>query len=269
MIHFLGSDSLAGTNKVKWIAAMAVVVLVGCDKLGLSQFGGEAKLESDEAKASYALGLEAGSRAKQLNLKVDHAAMKQGLEDGQSGKDPRKSREEIMAAIQKLQENGVQKTKEAGEKYLADNKQKAGVKVTASGLQYEVVTEGSGATPVMGDTVRVHYTGTLIDGTKFDSSLDRGEPAEFQLGQIIKGWDEALKLMKVGSKWKLTIPSELAYGERGAGPIPPHSVLLFDVELLEVKKGAGMPPGHGAGDGHDHGHGEAPKGKKSSKASGK
>ena len=241
MIHFLGSDSLAGANKTKWIAAMALVALVGCDKLGLSQFGGEPKIESDEAKASYALGLEAGSRAKQLNLKVDHAAMKLGLEDGQAGKDPRKSREEIMAAIQKLQEGGVQKTKETGDKYLTENKQKAGVKVTASGLQYEVVTEGSGATPVMGDTVRVHYTGTLIDGTKFDSSLDRGEPAEFQLGQIIKGWDEALQLMKVGSKWKLAIPADLAYGNRPAGPIPAGSVLLFEVELIEVKKPQAAP----------------------------
>lgn len=247
MIHFVGSKSFSLSRKSLILAAAALAVsTMGCDKLSSLQLGGESKLETDEAKASYALGLEAGSRAKQLGLKVDHSAMRLGLEDGIAGKDPRKSREEIMSSIQKLQEGGVQKTKEAGEKYLAENKQKPGVKVTESGLQYEVVTEGSGDTPVMGDTVRVHYTGTLIDGTKFDSSVDRGEPAEFQLGQIIKGWDEALQLMKSGSKWKLTIPADLAYGSRAAGPIPAGSVLLFDVELLEVKKAAAPASGGAA-----------------------
>ncbi len=224
--------------KASVVSLFASVALLGtgCDKLG-----GESKLETDEAKASYALGLEAGARAKQLGLTVDHSALKLGINDSVEGKEPRKTREEIMGAIQKLQEGGAQKTKAEGDAYLAKNKEKAGVKVTASGLQYEVVTDGSGPVPVMGDTVKVHYTGTLINGTKFDSSIDRKEPAEFQLGQIIKGWDEALQMMKVGSKWKLTIPSELAYGNRAAGPIPAGSVLLFDVELLEAKKTAPPP----------------------------
>jgi FKBP-type peptidyl-prolyl cis-trans isomerase len=129
------------------------------------------------------------------------------------------------------------KNKAEGAAYLEKNKAKAGVKVTASGLQYEVVKMGSGPKPKATNTVRVHYTGTLIDGTKFDSSVDRGQPAEFPLNGVIKGWTEGLQLMPVGSKFKFTIPSELAYGSNGAGAqIGPDSVLVFDVELIKIVK---------------------------------
>lgn len=229
------------------VAALTVLLVSGC------KFVGNANLGSDEAKANYALGLEIGAQAKKLNVAADNAAILAGVNDALEGKEPRVAREEIRAAIMKISEQGATKSKEAGVKYLETNKAKSGVTTTASGLQYEVIKEGDGASPVDGDMVKVHYKGTLIDGTEFDSSLGK-EPAEFPLGAIIKGWDEALKLMKTGAKWKLTIPSELAYGERGAGPIPANSVLVFEVELLEIKKGAGVPPGaHGSHDGHDHG----------------
>ena len=127
------------------------------------------------------------------------------------------------------------KTKEEGEKFLADNKTKSGVITTESGLQYQVITEGTGAKPTAEDHVKVHYTGTLLDGTKFDSSIDRGEPAEFPVSQVIKGWTEGLQLMPVGSKYIFWIPSDLAYGDRGAGQmIKPNSTLKFEVELLEI-----------------------------------
>jgi FKBP-type peptidyl-prolyl cis-trans isomerase len=124
---------------------------------------------------------------------------------------------------------------EAGNAFLEENKGREGVKTTASGLQYEVITEGTGPIPSAEDRVRVHYHGTLIDGTVFDSSVERGEPAVFGVGQVIPGWTEALQLMPVGSKWKIYVPSELAYGERGAGAdIGPNTTLIFEVELLEI-----------------------------------
>jgi FKBP-type peptidyl-prolyl cis-trans isomerase len=127
--------------------------------------------------------------------------------------------------------------KAEGDAFLAENAKKEGVKSTPSGLQYKVLTEGDGAMPAATDTVKVHYTGTFIDGKKFDSSVDRGEPATFGVDQVIPGWTEALQLMKVGSKWQLAIPSDLAYGPQGRGAqMPPNSVLLFDVELIEIVK---------------------------------
>jgi FKBP-type peptidyl-prolyl cis-trans isomerase FkpA len=135
-----------------------------------------------------------------------------------------------------MQEMAV-KNKTEGEAFLARNKSASGVKTTASGLQYQAIKEGTGPKPAATDTVRVHYVGTLLDGTKFDSSIDRGEPAQFALNAVIPGWTEALQLMPVGSKYKLWIPSELGYGDRGTpGPIGPNATLAFEVELLEIVK---------------------------------
>lgn len=215
------------------LGAVAAVGVVGC----------KANLSTDEGKANYAMGLEMGQQAKQLDLKIDEAAIIAGIKDGAEGKEPQVPRPDIMAAITKIQEGAMLKLKAKGDEFLVKNKAKAGVQTTASGLQYEIVKEGTGAQPVDGDEVTVHYTGTLVDGTKFDSSVDRGEPAKFNVNQVIPGWTEAMKLMKVGAKYKLTIPSELGYGPRGARPaIPPNAVLQFEVELLDVKKGAPPAP---------------------------
>jgi FKBP-type peptidyl-prolyl cis-trans isomerase FkpA/FKBP-type peptidyl-prolyl cis-trans isomerase FklB len=150
--------------------------------------------------------------------------------------------EEMREAMTKMQQGQAAKQEatakaniELGAKFLEENKKKTGVKVTGSGLQYEVLQEGKGSAPAATDTVKVHYTGTLIDGTKFDSSYDRKEPVEFPVGGVIKGWTEALLMMSPGAKWKLAIPSDLAYGPQGRPGIPPNAVLLFEVELLEVK----------------------------------
>ena len=148
----------------------------------------------------------------------------------------------LSTYFQQLQEQMIQETKERNEASLKSNGQRPEVKTTESGLQYEILSEGKGPRPTVEDTVLVHYTGTLIDGTKFDSSVDRGEPAKFGLLQVIPGWTEGLCLLPQGSKAKLYIPARLAYGERGAGNmIPPHATLIFEIELLEVIKGEPIP----------------------------
>lgn len=216
------------------MAAVGLLVLSSCDK---------AKLDTDQQKASYAIGQQIGSNMKSQSVDVDVKALSAGLEDALKGKEAKLKPEEMQAAMGKLQEASMKKHQEAGEKnagegkaFLEKNKANANIKTTASGLQYEVVKEGTGAKPKATDVVSVHYTGTLINGTKFDSSVDRGQPAEFPLNGVIPGWTEGLQLMSVGSKYKFYIPSELAYGARDQGPIPANSVLIFDVELLDIKK---------------------------------
>jgi FKBP-type peptidyl-prolyl cis-trans isomerase FklB len=169
-----------------------------------------------------------------------------GIADGFAGK-PALTEEEQKAVIMDLQKSAMAKAEEkqkaAAEKisrpvkpFLAANVKKDGVKTTASGLQYKVIKSGTGPSPKPTDTVKVHYTGTLIDGTVFDSSVQRGEPATFPVNGVIPGWTEALQLMKVGDKWQLVIPAKLAYGEEGPGPIGPNSTLIFEVELLGIEK---------------------------------
>ncbi|MBS1960423.1 MAG: FKBP-type peptidyl-prolyl cis-trans isomerase [Bdellovibrionales bacterium] len=200
-------------------------------------------LSSDKAKVSYAIGQQIGHQLKSENVDVDTKALSASIQDVIAGKESRISMDEMRAAMQKMQEGQSQKSsaegvanKEAGDKFLAANKSKTGVKTTASGLQYEVMTEGKGKSPKATDTVKVHYKGTLLDGKTFDSSYDRGEPVEFPLNGVIRGWTEGLQLMKVGGKTRFFIPADLAYGVQGRPGIPPNSLLTFEVELLDIKK---------------------------------
>ncbi len=222
------------------LSAVAVTALIACDK--------PASVKTDQEKASYAIGLQIGTSLKKQNADVVMNSLVAGLNDGLGGKEPKLKQDELQAAMQKMQETMMKKAQEAGEKnqkegaaWLDKNKQKPTVKTTASGLQYEVIKEGEGASPSDTDVVKVHYTGTLTSGEKFDSSRDRGEPAEFPVKGVIPGWTEALKLMKPGAQYKLAIPANLAYGSQGRPGIPANSVLLFDVELIEVKP-APAPP---------------------------
>lgn len=191
-------------------------------------------------KVSYALGLSIGQNFKASGFEgIISEDFLSGLNTILKGEDPIMSNEEAKATINEyfaeVQKKAIQLNKEAGEEFLKINAHKAGVVTLPSGLQYEILTEGTGNKPQLSDTVRCHYHGTLINGVVFDSSMDRGEPAEFPLQGVIKGWTEVLQLMPVGSKWKVTIPSDLAYGDRGAGQhIQPGSTLIFIIDLLAI-----------------------------------
>jgi FKBP-type peptidyl-prolyl cis-trans isomerase len=200
------------------------------------------QLKDLKDKASYSIGLNFGMNFKRQNVDLNSDAFAAGFKDGMSGRNPLMSEQEVrdtMAAFEKdmQQKQGEMAQKNGAEagKFLAANKTKEGVKTTSSGLQYKALKEGNGAQPKSSDTVIVNYRGTLIDGTEFDSSYKRGEPATFPVGGVIKGWTEALQLMKVGSKYQLFIPASLAYGEQGRPGIPPNATLIFEVELMDVK----------------------------------
>ena len=200
-------------------------------------------LKTDKQKFSYSVGIQVGQNVKRQNLDVDSKAFAQGVQDAMSGAKPRMKAEEMQAAMQaqykkemEKQQAMAAKNSEASKAYLEANKKKDGVVTLPSGLQYKVITEGKGKQPKASDSVVAHYRGTLINGTEFDSSYKRNEPATFPVAGVIKGWQEVLPLMKEGSKWQVYIPSELAYGERGAGnAIGPNEALIFDIELLSVK----------------------------------
>lgn len=218
------------------VVVAALAMTTACQK--------KVKLDTDVRKASYAIGQQIGGNLKQQNIDIDTDALAMALKDAMAGKNEM-SKEDMQSAMMKLQEMAMKKQTEmadtnakAGKDFLEKNKSAAGVKTTASGLQYIMETEGTGATPKKDDVVKVHYKGTLTNGEQFDSSYDRGQPAEFPVGGVIPGWTEALQLMKVGGKAKLFIPPELAYGPSGRPGIPPNSVLVFDVELIEVVKQA-------------------------------
>jgi FKBP-type peptidyl-prolyl cis-trans isomerase FklB len=191
-------------------------------------------------KVSYALGLSLGNNLLGSGVtSLDASKLAKGIQDVLEQKQPEISYEEAQAIIneffQSLQEKMTEKAQGEGKIFLAANGKRSEVVTLESGLQYEIMNEGKGAIPTATDSVKVHYHGTLIDGNVFDSSVSRGEPATFGVTQVISGWVEALQLMPVGSKWKLFIPSELAYGAQGAGQaIPPHTALIFEVELLEI-----------------------------------
>lgn len=191
-------------------------------------------------KFSYAIGLGIGQNllamgAKNINVGDFAKAIRDVLEGNATDITHTEAREIVNAYFQELEAKRNAENIELGKNFLETNKQKAGIVTLPSGLQYEVINEGNGKQPKATDRVRCHYEGTLIDGTVFDSSVKRGEPAVFGVNQVIAGWVEALQLMKEGAKWRLFIPSDLAYGARGAGElIAPHSTLVFEVELLEV-----------------------------------
>ncbi len=193
-------------------------------------------------QVSYAIGMDIGNSFKKQSLDLNLAVLMQGVKDVLAGKTPAMSEDEVNAVMMEFQTQMRQKASARGskesEEFLSKNKQKAGVVTLPSGLQYKVVTAGTGAKPKLTDSVSVHYQGTLIGGKEFDSSYKRGEPANFPLQGVIAGWTEILQLMPVGSKWEVYIPSALAYGERGNSGIPPNSTLIFTIELLNIEQSA-------------------------------
>lgn len=231
---------------MRYAGLALVVALVTWGTLVAQQPGAPLNLTDTRMKASYIIGTNIGGQMKSDGLNLDLNALMRGIQDGLAGAKPALTPEEIQAAMQAFQAEvqanqakmaaaaGDTNTKE-GAAYLAANKAKPGVQTTPSGLQYEVLKQGTGATPKATDQVTTHYRGTLINGKVFDSSYDRGQPATFPVNGVIKGWTEALQLMKVGDKWRLHVPAELAYGARGAGQdIGPNAVLIFEVELLGI-----------------------------------
>ena len=214
---------------------------------GTAYAEGDTVLKTERDRVSYTIGLDIGNNLKSQSIDVDPEVFSKGVKDALTGSKPLLTVSEIQETMtnfkkemqvkqaSRMKEVGEKKKKE-GEVFLAKNGKKEGVTTLPSGLQYEVIKEGSGKIPESTDTVSVHYRGILIDGNEFDSSFKRGQPASFQVGGVIKGWTEALQLMKTGAKWKLFIPSDLAYGERGAGrSIGPNETLIFEVELLAIK----------------------------------
>ena len=218
-----------------------LVTLVG---LAASAIGADAPaLETLKDKVSYVLGLNIGNGMKQQGMDIAPETLLRGLKDALAGAEPALTEAQIrqtMTAFQqqmqaRQQDVGAKNAKE-GAAFLAANGKKAGIVTTRSGLQYEILKPGTGAKPRATDTVATHYRGTLIDGTEFDSSARTGKPVEFRVDGVIKGWTEALQLMKVGAKWQVFVPAALAYRERGAGRlIGPNATLIFEVELLEIK----------------------------------
>ena len=220
---------------VQLLIVSCTIILSSCSDSAINKTP-----ETEMEKVSYSLGVNVATGVKAQGLDtIDANAVAKAFNDVFEGNDLDISEEESMEILQsyfgKIQAASQEKAGAEGAKYLSENAAKEGVITTESGLQYEVLTEGKGAKPTANDQVKVHYHGMLTDGTVFDSSVDRGEPAVFGVTQVIPGWVEALQLMSVGDKWKLTIPSNLAYGEKGAGAmIGPNSTLVFEVELLAI-----------------------------------
>jgi FKBP-type peptidyl-prolyl cis-trans isomerase FklB len=223
-------------------AAQAIVLVWPAFLPQRSSVMSELNLSTDETRVSYGIGRQLGGQLRDNpppGVSLD--AVLAGLSDAFSGQASRVDEAELSASfkvirdvMQAAAQAKAEEAASAGVAFLGENATREGITVLASGLQYEVLTAGEGAKPSAEDTIRAHYHGTLVDGTVFDSSYERGQPAEFPVGGVIAGWVEALQLMNTGSKWRLYVPSELAYGAQGVGSIPPHSVLVFDVELLEI-----------------------------------
>lgn len=234
-------------NKLVVLSLVGMTAFASCQPQGGKKETFNGKLNSNIDSVSYALGVQYGNFFKQNQLtnedfdSFNMAAMSAGMADVLDTSKAELISMEVMNPLmqgyfEKIRGRAFESIKAENAKFLEDNAKREGVMTTGSGLQYEVITEGTGDKPTADKTVKVHYTGKLIDGTTFDSSVDRGEPIEFPLGGVIPGWTEGLQLMSVGSKYKLYIPYNLGYGERGAGAmIKPYSTLVFEVELLEIK----------------------------------
>lgn len=206
------------------------------------------KLESESDRVSYSMGINIGSNLRQQDFKLNADAFKQGFTTGYTDQPGLMTEEEVVNTLVKFQQEFIEQKMQAAKKsaeinqkesaaFLEKNKKAKGIKVTASGLQYRILTAGKGPIPTLSDTVTTHYRGKLIDGTEFDSSYSRNEPATFPVEGVIPGWTEALQSMPVGSKWELFIPAELAYGDQGAGNrIGPNQALIFEIELLSIEK---------------------------------
>jgi FKBP-type peptidyl-prolyl cis-trans isomerase len=225
-----------------WIA---LLLLAACGPQ--QEAKGPIALESEDAKANYSVGYQIGGDFKRQNIPLEADALVAGLKDAIEGGEARLNEEERRATLTALRQRLVAEGQKqhqaqaeanlaAAKAFLEANRTKEGVQTLPSGLQYKVLNEGTGPKPAATDTVTVHYRGKLLDGTEFDSSYSRNEPAKFQLNRVIKGWTEGLQLMGEGAKWELYVPPDLGYGERGAGSkIPPQSALVFEVELLKAK----------------------------------
>jgi FKBP-type peptidyl-prolyl cis-trans isomerase FklB len=226
------------------------IAMAMCAAVALSgaAFAADApELKTDKEKLSYSIGMDIGGNLKRGSLEVDPDLLARGLKDSYGGgktilteDEARKTIADFQKTLMAKQAETMQKLSEKnkadGEKFLAENGKKEGVKTLPSGLQYKEIAPGKGKSPKATDTVTTHYKGTLIDGTEFDSSYKRGEPVSFPVSGVIAGWTEALQLMKEGAKWQLYVPPNLAYGERGAGrEIGPNATLIFEVELISVK----------------------------------
>lgn len=229
--------------KVRSVTLLAVGLLFSAVSLYAAE---DVTLKTPKEKLSYVIGAQIGNDLKSQSIDVDPALVNRGLQDSILGKGlliSDQEAKEIIGAYQKERAGKMaeekkklgEKNKQEGAAFLAENKKKEGVKTLASGLQYKVIKEGTGKTPKPTDTVVTQYRGALVNGTEFDSSYKRGEPATFPVNGVIRGWTEALQLMKEGSKWQIVVPPELAYGEQGAGPIGPNATLIFEVELVSIK----------------------------------
>jgi FKBP-type peptidyl-prolyl cis-trans isomerase len=240
MIFSLSAACLAGVASQSKSNETISKPLAAQTPAGTNVFSG------DKSRSSYAIGMMFGSRWKQQEIDVDYDWLVRGLKDAQAGGPTLMTEQEMGNTLNQLQKESyakqekkrqemAEKNKKDGEAFLAKNKTKPGVVTLPDGLQYKIITNGSGATPMTNDTVTVNYRGTFIDGKEFDSTAKAGHPVQFTVGNVIRGWTEALMRMKAGSKWQLFVPSELAYGERGRPGIQPNSVLIFEVELISIE----------------------------------
>ncbi len=241
---------------VKMLPVAMLVALVACESQSSGSSDKAVALESQSQRISYLLGMDNGKNIRGIGLEIDTEAFNRGVSDGLADQPPALTEEQIAETVKTFEAEMMAKRDEMqqaeeqafslqaegnlkeGQAFLAENGTKEGVVTTASGLQYKVISAGSGAKPTVDSTVEVHYAGRLLDGTEFDSSVKRGVPATFGVTQVIAGWTEALQLMPQGSKWELYIPADLAYGPGGTGPIGPNQVLIFEVELLNANVSA-------------------------------